>query len=153
MDIANLLDSPLTPPQAPQTPPPPSTPLRTHQTTRDQRLQVQTLRDAGLTYNEIHQQLDLTFRQIQHAISHRVTPKKRKGRPSLLTQEEIDEIIAWICESKANRRTPWAQIPVLMGLNVSFYCIRTALRRAGFSRRVARHKPPISERNRQARLR
>jgi hypothetical protein len=77
MDIANLLDSPLTPLQTPPSTPPP----RTHQTTRDQRLQVQTLRDAGLTYNEIHQQLDLMFCQIQHAISHRVTLKSVKDDP------------------------------------------------------------------------
>ena len=41
----------------------------------------------------------------------------------------------------------------MMKLNVSYYCVRTVLRNTGFSRRVARRKPPISERNRQARLR
>jgi transposase len=35
---------------------------------------------------------------------------------------------------------------------VSYYCVRTALRNAGFSRRVARRKPPISEQNRVKRL-
>jgi Transposase len=39
-----------------------------------------------------------------------------------------------------------------MGLNVSYYSVRNALRIAGFSRRVARRKPPITERNRLARL-
>ncbi len=40
-----------------------------------------------------------------------------------------------------------------MKINIGWYAIRNALRRAGFSRRVARRKPPISEKNRRARLR
>jgi transposase len=37
-------------------------------------------------------------------------------------------------------------------MNVGYYTIRYALRKAGFSRRLARRKPSISERNREARL-
>ena len=39
-----------------------------------------------------------------------------------------------------------------MNLDVGWYCVRIALRNAGFSRRVARRKPPISEKNRVALL-
>jgi Transposase len=153
MELANILNRPLTPPNTPPPPPPPSTPPpRTSHTTRDQRLQAQTLRDIGFTYAQIREQLGLTFDQIQYAVNHRITPQKRKGRPSKLAPEEVDQIIAWVCASKTNRRTPWAQIPIIMELNVSYYYVRNALRNAGFSRRVARHKPPLSERNRQARL-
>jgi transposase len=134
-------------PDRPYTPPPAAS-----NTTRDQRLRAQTLHDFGLTYTQIHEQLGLTLRQIQYAISHRITPKKRSGRPSRLSQEEIDELIAWICLSKANRRTPWIKLPVILELNVGYYCIRTALRKAGFARRVARRKPPLSVRNQQTRL-
>jgi Transposase len=70
----------------------------------------------------------------------------------MLSQEEIDHVIHWVCASPRNRRTAWAKIPVVLELNVSFYAIRTALRNAGFARRVARRKPPISETNRQRRL-
>lgn len=82
MDIANLLNSPPTPPR---TPPPPTAPSISNETTRDQRIQVQTLRDIGFTYDQIHQQLGLTLHQIAYAINHQVTPQKRKGRPSKLT--------------------------------------------------------------------
>lgn len=52
------------------------------QTTRDQRLQVQTLHDSSHTYNEINEQLGLTRRQIRYVIQHRLTPQKRLGRRS-----------------------------------------------------------------------
>jgi hypothetical protein len=68
-------------------------------------------------------------------------PKKSRGKHSILTSEEIEEIITWVCLGKSNRRLLWYQIPVAMGLNVSYYCVGNALRRAGFSRRVARRKP------------
>jgi Homeodomain-like domain len=57
-------------PNRPYTPPPAAS-----DTTRDQRLQAQTLHDVGLTYTQIHEQLGLTLRQVQYAISHRITPK------------------------------------------------------------------------------
>jgi transposase len=116
--------------------------------TRDERLQVQTLRRAGLSYSQIQEQLNLTPYQIAYAVNHPTTPKKRKGRPSMLSQEEIDHIIHWVYATPRNRRTAWAKIPVVLELNISFYTIRTALRNAGFARRVARRKPPISETNR-----
>jgi hypothetical protein len=56
MELANILNRPLTPPNTPSTPPP-----RTSYTTRDQRLQAQTLRDIGFTYAQIREQLGLTF--------------------------------------------------------------------------------------------
>jgi hypothetical protein len=61
--------------------------------TRDERLQVQTLRRAGLSYSQIQEQLSLTPHQIAYAVNHPTTPKKRKGRPSMLSQEEIDHIL------------------------------------------------------------
>jgi transposase len=135
-------------PHRPHTPPHTSA----SDATRDERLQVQTLRDIGWSYSQIRKQLDLTRNQIAYAATHRLTPKKRKGRPPMLSQEEINYIIEWICASNSNRRTSWVKIPIILELNVSFYAVRTALRNAGFARRVARRKPPISETNRQRRL-
>jgi transposase len=151
MDTANGPNRPSTPPSTvdrPFTPPI----AAASDTTRDQRLQVQTLHDTGFTYTQIRERLGLTLRQVQYAVRHRVTPKKRSGRPGMLTQEEVDHIVIWVCAMKGNRRTPWAKIPMILELNVSRSAIRTALRNAGFSRRVARRKPPISERNQLARL-
>jgi hypothetical protein len=83
MDSANQLDRPSTPPPPPlpspsfdhpSTPPTASCPTTTTQTTRDQRLQVQTLHDIGLPYAHIHDHLGLTIRQIHYALRHRLTP-------------------------------------------------------------------------------
>jgi hypothetical protein len=150
MDSANKLNRPQTPP-APSAPPPASD-FTILCSTRDQRLQAQTLYDTGLTYAQIRTQLGLTFRQVQYAVSHRLTPKKRHGRPPILTQEEVNNIIVWIYVLKANRRTPWIKIPISFKLNIGYYCVRRALRNAGFARRVVRRKPSLSERNRIARL-
>jgi sulfur carrier protein ThiS len=96
-------------------------------TTRDQRLRVQTLREAGFTYEQIYKQLGLTLRQVQYAVNNPVIPKKRKGRPSILTSDEVELIITWVCQSKAHRRAPWAKIPTYLELDVSFYAVRNAL--------------------------
>lgn len=121
-------------------------------TSRDDRLRVQAMRLAGLTYAKISELLHLTPHQVAYAVNHPPTPKKRQGRPGLLTEEQIQSIIQWVCSSKEARRTPWCQIPIILQLNCSFYAVRNALRKAGFRRRVARRKPPISEANRIIRL-
>jgi Transposase len=129
----------------------PQTPSSSN-TTRDQRLQAQTLHNISIPCSRISEQLNLTLRQVRYAINYQIMPKKPSGRPSILIQKMVDYIIIYVCASKANRRTLLTRIPILLELNTSFYCIRTALRNAGFSRRIARRKPPISERNRIARL-
>jgi transposase len=91
--------------------------------TRDDRIRVDTLHNEGLTYAQISQRLSFTQRQVQYAVKHPLTPKKRKGRPSILTQEEIDEIITWVCFSKTNRRASWMKIPTYLNLNVSYHCV------------------------------
>jgi hypothetical protein len=82
MDSANELNRPQTPPAPPAPSAPPSAPpsasdsasdSTTRCSTRDQRLQAQTLYDAGLTYTQIRTQLGLTLRKIQYAVSHRLT--------------------------------------------------------------------------------
>ena len=95
MDPANQLDRPSTPPPPPPTPPlstpsssaypehsstpPLAPPPTTSHTTRDQRLQAQTLHNIGLSYAQIRAHLGLTFHQIAYAIQHRLTPQKRSG--------------------------------------------------------------------------
>jgi uncharacterized protein YgbK (DUF1537 family) len=103
MDIANHLLSPSPPPSTP----PLAVQRRASHSTRDQRLQIQTLYTAGLTYSQIQGQLgDVTLHQIAYAIQHLITLKKRSRRLLTLTPEEIEEIITWVCLSKSNRRLP-----------------------------------------------
>ena len=134
----------------PTTPPPLRS--RAYYTSRDSRIQVQTLLRIGHPVKDIASSLDLSYRQVRYAAINPVTPRKRSGRPPLLTAEEIDYLIEFVCSSAKNRRLPWSALPAALGWDCSQYAVRHALRKAGFSRRVALRKPPISERTRALRL-
>jgi hypothetical protein len=91
--------------------PPPIRRVRRQHASRDQRLQVKTLTSAGLKQREIAHQLNMTRNQVQYAQQHPSTPIKRKGRPSILSNTEIERIIEWVCASHINRRCQWERIP------------------------------------------
>jgi len=61
-------------------------------TTRNTRLKVQTLRGVGWKYETIAKELNLTLRQVQHAVNYPPTPT------------ELEAIIEWITHSKEGRR-------------------------------------------------
>ncbi len=141
------LANPQAPPEVPKTP-------RRHEITRDQRLQIQTLAGVGLKYAEIAKELGITIPQVQYANTHCLTLQRRKrGQHGKLRQEQIDYLVEWVCSSKENRRIQYWKIPVILHWDVSENAIRYALKNQGFHRYIARRKPPISEKNRQLRLR
>jgi ketohexokinase/beta-glucosidase len=132
--------------------PTPKTP--THDTSRDIRLKVQTLYlHAGWTKDDIALQLNLTPYQVQYAISHRITPqKKRSGRQPLLGPAERKQLVEWVCASRKNRRTPWKDIPSILGWDCAVYAIETAFKIEGFARRTALRKPVLTAVHKAARL-
>jgi hypothetical protein len=81
---------------------------------------------------------------------------KRSGRPPFIADAQLQELIAFVCASCHNRRLSWAELPFEYPMctwpNATEWSITSALRRAGFRRRIARTKPPISEENRLLRL-
>jgi hypothetical protein len=115
--------------------PTPKTPTKGRNTTRDERLQVQTLfHYAKWNPSEIALQLNLTPDQVSYALQHRATPQKnRSGRRPLLGPAERKQLIEWVCASGKNRRTPWSQIPRIFGWNCKVYAIKTAFKMEGFS--------------------
>jgi transposase len=151
-DVSSLSSRSSTPSPLPPIPPRPPVRQRKQNTTRDQRIEIHTLRTIGWNSSQIGRQLGLTARQVQYAVKQPLTPRKSTGRPSIVTAEILLQVIEWICTSTVHRRARWDQIPQRLGLNIGYYAIRHALRNAGFARRIARRKPPISERNREARL-
>jgi transposase len=122
-------------------------------TSRDQRRDIQLLHREGFTIAQIAEKQACITRQVQYAITHPATPRKRPRRPQKMTEEELQYLIEWICASKENRRCRWDLIPQKANLiHLSYYAIQYALHKAGFFQRTARCKPPISEQNRQKRL-
>jgi transposase len=95
----------------------PSTPKR-HQLTRDERLRIQTLYEAGWKFDAIHAHLrphiqGLSLRQIEYTYQFiHPTPQKRSGRPPLLTEEQKEELITFVRTSKVTRRLSYLQLAV-----------------------------------------
>jgi transposase len=134
---------------------PPSTPRHTPHLSRNQRLQVQTLSLAGHDHQYIADLLKISVRQVGYAIhAKRVTPKKRTGRPRQLTNDQIDELVTYVTQSRASRQISFACLAEgpFSHWNLSEYVIRNALRSRGYVRRIARAKPPLSKGNQQIRL-
>ena len=132
----------------------PTPKIPTHPTSRDDRLRVRTLFDqANWEIDDIASQLTLTSRQVEYALTHRLTPQKhRSGCHPLLNTPKRRTLIDWACANAENRRVPWPEIPAILGWNCGLTAIRSAFNREGYVRRFARQKPPISETNRLLRL-
>ena len=134
--------------------PTPKTPTHRN-TTRDERLKVYTLYyDAHWSIDQIMLQLNLTRRQVEYALQHRLTPQKHLtgARPKLNTPMR-KRLIEWITTNKKTRREDWYAVPSIFHWNVGYHAIRAALHKEGYVRRVARQKPPLTEEQRATRLR
>ena len=104
----------------------------------------------GWSYAQTAERLQITIRQVQYACTvGRFTPQKkfRCGPKSLIDNASRQTLIEFVCASSENRRMPYCQIAWKLGWNVSENAIRKALKQEGFSRRLARRKPIISEIN------
>jgi len=119
---------------------------------RDQRIQVQTLHEFGhRRYSDIASDVGCTINQVHYAATHRITPQKHHcGRHLLLSEEEIDVLVDFVCLSRKNRRMPWLEIAMIWGCSEK--AIGNAFKSRGFSRRIAQKRPVISEKNRVLRL-
>jgi len=68
--------------------------------TRDQKIAIITLQEAGFQYQQIREHFlrrntDISIRQIQYTVNQgRPTPQKKghSGRPVSLDEEQVDEI-------------------------------------------------------------
>ncbi|KAK1246532.1 hypothetical protein MKX08_000334 [Trichoderma sp. CBMAI-0020] len=103
-------------------------------TTRDQRRDAQLMRRLGYTHAAISAELNLSLSQVQYALSHTDTPITRPGRPSKLTEAQVQELKAFMEASKENELMPFGKIPQALGWDVGEYCIRHTLRKLGYRR-------------------
>jgi transposase len=131
------------PPDPPEPPQPKQYSLRLD---RDDRIRVLALRDAGFTYLQISQQLQISYRQVQYTCqSQQATPKKPRGATPKLSEAEVDRIIEWITSSKRTRRMPYYKVIQELNLSVGKKALARALRKRGYTRCIALRKPPLSD--------
>jgi hypothetical protein len=67
----------------------------------------------------------------KYALAHRVTPQNiaRVSRKLLLNSPQRKHLIDWVTASKTNRRTPWPEIPALLGWDCGIKAIRAAFKK------------------------
>ncbi|KAK1780351.1 hypothetical protein QBC45DRAFT_305570, partial [Copromyces sp. CBS 386.78] len=89
------------------------------QLSRDDRLQVQSLRNGSKTYAQISQQTGFTLRQVQFACINRLTPQKRKERKLLLRTPQKNELREWMRADRARKFISWSDLPLFLPLHLS----------------------------------
>ncbi|EEQ35767.1 conserved hypothetical protein [Microsporum canis CBS 113480] len=106
---------------------------------KESRVDILRLRAQGLTYKEIAERKGITHRQVQWTCeSGDPTPKRRSGRPSQLSPEQVRTLIEYVCASPENRQLTYHELATVLELGVGQFAVRNALYNAGFRRRVAR---------------
>lgn len=86
---------------------------------RDTRIRIQLLHSIGWKYADIAQHLKVTIRQVQYAVTHRLTPQHRmkKGPAPVIRTPHRQELKAWLNESPSRRDIPWPEIPLILEWN------------------------------------
>jgi DDE superfamily endonuclease len=144
----------------PSTPSPPTRGIsqahRAKDLNRSQRIQCRTLRfDAKWKLSPIANQLYFTKKQIRTACS-KATPTKRSGRPLTLSTPQVDQLIAWISQSRETRRMTHLEIVMTIhpfcDWDISAGIITHALALRGYKRYIAVGKPGLSKASKTKRL-
>jgi hypothetical protein len=129
--------------------------LRSKGLSSEERQHISTLYyDEGMTANAIKQVTGYTMDQIGRATrSDRATMEQRSERLKILSLEQEEELIRFVCASKTNRRMSFLDLSLnVFNGQYTAYVLKRCLDRLGFHRRIAREKHPISEVNRLKRL-
>jgi transposase len=118
---------------------------RYKETTRDERVKIIALRDAGHSWKEIGRQVGIDFRTCQ-GICRRAaqngtpTNQRRQGRPPIFTPEEKERLREFVTRDKRTRRLPFECIIQEMGYACNVRTIRTVLASMGYHKRLPRKK-------------
>ena len=115
---------------------PPAVRKHTLETTRDQRIAINTALLFGIPRADICQTLDMTEGQVQYAETHRQTPQINHGAKPKLRTPDRRQIETWLLASPSYRHTPWRNVPRVMNIQVvGEEAITTMFKLLGYSRR------------------
>jgi len=136
--------------------PPPAAHPRTAHVPRDQRRNCQLLHSISWKYRQIKERTGFALRQIGYVYSPAqacpATPTKCPGHPPILTEAQIEDLVAYVCMSGRNRHLSFQHLAEEWDFGVGKKAIQAALPKEGFHQRLAMKNPPISERNQALRL-
>lgn len=92
--------------------------------------------------------------QVRNTIrTGRLSPGRSTGRPPVLTFEQEEELVTFVCSSQEAWQMSYLELALhFESWNVGQDAIRNALKRRGFSRYVARRKPPLTDEHTRLRL-
>jgi len=109
---------------------------------------------CGLNKHQIAEMLDLDVRQVRKALdTDPPTPKKSTSRPPVLDVEQRQQLVDFVCSSKAARKITYHELAQeFCYWNCRWIVVKNALKREGFHPRTAMCKPPILKKNRKLRL-
>jgi transposase len=88
----------------------------------------------------------------QHENGQPHTPPRPKGRPPVCNTPERHRLVNRLRLSATNRRLPLQQLASLEGLDYDIRTLRKALKKEGYTRRIARLKPLLTEVHKEQRL-
>src|SRR5690349_19495866 len=125
---------------------------------QEKRVQVMTLSKQGVSNREIAKITGLTVRGIQHIkkrvnLTHSFKDRPRSGRPRKLT-ERNKRLISKLLKKKETRTatTIAKSLKTHNNINVCRRTVSNALKTMGYSCRIKKKKPKLTEKHKKARL-
>lgn len=128
---------------------PPTRPKAKHLTNAE-HIQIQILRNMNLTYQQIADKLKVSKSQVQYSLNKRKSsPGGSRGRRNFLSSEQVDQIEAFVCSSRETRQMTYLELAMgeFSEWAVTENQIGNALRRRGYTCRIALRKPPLTARH------
>ncbi|RKF84227.1 hypothetical protein GcM1_136012, partial [Golovinomyces cichoracearum] len=115
------------------------------ETSEADRSNIRALANTGMPRRNISNLLHLTERQGQYALTQSVTPKNnRTGRKHAISSDKAQELVNWALSDGSHRHAKFSEIPTIAPhlnlVNVGEKAIRSALKRNGYERRVAKKR-------------
>jgi hypothetical protein len=121
----------------------PTTLTRKH-LSRDERIEILSLRNDGNSYIRIARKAGSTGRQVQYVCSiNKATPRKGRGRHQKRLEDRITGVIDWIRATFDNRCKSVHQIVAELDLPVGCETLRKALMTGGMTLHLAAQKSPL----------